>query len=151
MPDLDALLGAANKSNVNNGTTIEVRFVGDYPGVRTGEEYSRETKNVKEAIRAAISSKGEREVLYNNQCCKGESPDDMHIKISKPEGTVEFITKVYPMTIEWDDIITLGEASYEDLIHSGYANDEVSCRDLALMANFIRMGCFGANAPKDLL
>lgn len=35
MPDLDALLGAANKSNVGNGSTIKVCFAGNYPDVCT--------------------------------------------------------------------------------------------------------------------
>lgn len=151
MPDLGSLLGAANKSNVGSGNTVKVCFVGDYPDVYTMEDYLRETKNVKEAIRAAISSQGEREVLNNNNYSKGESPTDMHIQISKPEGNVEFITSVYPTIPEWDDIIALSEASYEDLIDSEYANDVISGRDLALMAELIRLGGFGANASKNLL
>ena len=151
MPDLDALLGAANKSNAGSGSTIKICFAGNYPDVYTEEEYLRETKNVKEVIRAAISSQGEHEVLNSRNCSKGESPEDMRIQISKPEGSVEFITSVYPMIPEWDDIVTLSEASYEDLMNSEYANDVISGRDLALTAELIRMNGFGASASKDLL
>lgn len=106
---------------------------------------------MKEAIRAAISSQGEREVLNNHNCPKGESPEQMRIQVNKPEGNVTFITDVYPITPEWDDITALNEASYEDLTHSEYANDIIPGRELALMAELIRLNGFGTNTFKDLL